>query len=609
MCGIVGFNGERDAEERVLSGLYSLEYRGYDSAGITLKRSNEFKTVKCKGRVAALEEKLKTEGGGAKIAIGHTRWATHGEPSERNAHPHESESVILVHNGIIDNYSPLKAELSQLGYIFKSDTDTEVIAHLIDSEYKKNRDARVAIERAVSRLCGSFALAILFRDRESEIWAVRRNNPLICAVSPEGTHLASDIPALLPYSKDILRPLDDEILCLTKDKITLYSTEGTEKPLEFERITWNLEMARKDGYDHFLIKEIHEQPDAVARTVRGVTDEDGLPDFDKIGLSREALASFDSISVIACGSAYHAGIIGRMLIERLAGIPVFVTLASEYRSDPPVVPGKSLVVPISQSGETADTLAALRLAKSSGADSLGIINTVGSAIARESDFVLYTSAGPEISVATTKGYTTQVTAMYLLAIAIAHAKGKISEQEAKRLCSLLKSEVPRAIQSVIDRRAEIKEIAKEIKDAHDLYYIGRGSDYAASLEGALKLKEVSYIHTEAYAAGELKHGTLSLITDGVPVIAIAADKKYHDKMIGNIREVKARGGYVILLAGEDFESPHEYAQRVFTLPTLEGIFMPFASVVFSQILAYETALLLGCDVDCPRNLAKSVTVE
>ncbi|MBR2344053.1 MAG: glutamine--fructose-6-phosphate transaminase (isomerizing) [Clostridia bacterium] len=608
MCGIVGFVGRKRAKECVLSGLYALEYRGYDSAGITLKIGDGYETVKCAGRVSALDERLRGVGSDASVAIGHTRWATHGEPSERNAHPHESKSVILVHNGIIDNFLSLRASLAEDGYSFKSETDTEAIVHLIDREYAKTKDARLAIQSAASMLVGSFALAILFCDRPSEIWAVRRNNPLICAVGAEGSYLASDIPALLPYSREVLRPHDDEILCLTEEKITLYQKDGTEGALSFETVAWDYEMAKKDGFEHFLIKEINEEPEAVSRTARGIT-EGGLPDFSGIGMSGELLASFDSVSVIACGSAYHAGIVGRMLIERLAGIPVFVTLASEYRYDPPITAGNTLVVPISQSGETADTLAALKLAKERGAHSLGIINTVGSAIARESEFVLYTNAGPEISVATTKGYTTQVASMYLLAIALAHAKGRLTGGEAREMCELIRTEVPRAIRSIIDRRAEIRALAEEIKSAKDLYYIGRGSDYAACLESALKLKEVSYIHTEAYAAGELKHGTLSLITEGVPVIALACDKKYHDKMIGNIREVRARGGFVILLAGEDLEAPSEYAERVFILPTLEGIFMPFASVVFSQLLAYEVAYILGCDIDCPRNLAKSVTVE
>lgn len=609
MCGIVGFVGRGDALKKVLSGLYALEYRGYDSAGITLINGSEYKTVKCKGRVSELDAKLKELGVSGNSAIGHTRWATHGEPSERNSHPHASENVILVHNGIIDNYLSLKNELIKDGYTFKSDTDTESIVHLIDREYRESKDAYTAIRNSIARLSGSFALAILFVDRPSEIWGVRRNNPLISAIGSEGVHLASDIPALLPYSKKIMRPGDDEILCITEEKIVLYGTNGKEKNPSFDEVDWSFEMAKKDGYEHFMIKEINEEPDSVLRTVKSAIDENDIPSLNNIGLSMEQLSSFDSISVIACGSAYHAGIVGKFLVERLAKIPVFVTLASEYRYDPPAVTKNPLVIPISQSGETADTLAALKLAKSEGYLSLGIINTVGSAIARESEYVFYTNAGPEISVATTKGYTTQVAAMYMIGIALAYAKGEIDSAEAERLCRSLKDDVPRAIAEIIAKREKIREIAKEIKDAHDLYYIGRGSDYASCLESSLKLKEISYIHSEAYAAGELKHGTLALITEGIPVIALACDKRYHDKMIGNIKEVKARGGNVVLLCADDFVNPEAYTDKVFKLPYLDGIFMPFVSVVFSQILAYETAYLLGCDIDCPRNLAKSVTVE
>lgn len=609
MCGIMGFTGIGNAKEKIIEGLYSLEYRGYDSAGITVGNGEALHTVKCKGRVSMLDEKASSITDDCFFGIGHTRWATHGEPSEKNAHPHSSESVTLVHNGIIENYLELRERLSKEGYLFRSETDTECVVHLIDREYKKCHEPWQAINSAIAELKGSFALAIIFHDRMGEIWAVRRNNPLILSYKDGSSYLASDIPAILRYSKSIMRIADDEIACLNAENVIYYDKSGAEKSVEFEDVPWDFEMAKKDGYEHFMLKEIHEQPTAVSRAVKPYISDDGLPNLEKIGLSKKALSEFDGISIIACGSAYHAGIVGKQLIEKIAGIPVFVTLASEYRYDPPVVTKNPLIIAISQSGETADTLAALKLAKESGAPSLGIINTVGSAIARESDFVFYTNAGPEISVATTKGYITQLSAMFLIAVATAHAKGTVTDSFVKNFLSVMSNDVPAAISDVISRRGEIAMLAKDIVDKSDLYFIGRGCDYAASIEASLKLKEVSYIHSEAYAAGELKHGTLSLITDGVPVIAFACDEKYHDKMIGNIRETRARGAFVILVCKDNMKEPEIYSDRVFLIPNLDGIFTPFVSVVFSQILAYETAFLRGFDIDRPRNLAKSVTVE
>ncbi len=609
MCGIMGFCGKGEAKQKIIEGLYSLEYRGYDSAGIMVGNNETLQTVKCKGRVSLLDEKTVSIPDDFFFGIGHTRWATHGEPSERNAHPHSSEGVTLVHNGIIDNYLELREFLSNEGYSFKSETDTECIVHLLDNEYKKHHEPWTAINSTISILKGAFALAIIFHDRKGEIWAVRRNNPLILSCADGASYLASDIPAVLRYSKNIMRLADDEIACLKEGDVIPYDKSGEKKAVKFETVSWDFEMAKKDGYEHFMLKEIHEQPEAVSRTVKPYISTLGLPTLEKIGLSNKLLSEFDSVSIIACGSAYHAGLVGKNLIEKMAKIPVFVTLASEYRYDPPIVTKNPLIIAISQSGETADTLAALKLAKESGAPSLGIINTVGSAIARESDYVLYTNAGPEISVATTKGYITQLSAMFLLATALAHTKGYITDDFAKKFLNVLSNDVPLAISDVISRRTEIAALAKEIVDKSDLYFIGRGSDYAASIECSLKLKEVSYIHSEAYAAGELKHGTLSLITDGVPVVALACDEKYHDKMIGNIRETRARGAFVILLCKDNMKDPELYSDRVFLIPSLEGIFTPFVSVVFSQLLSYETAFLRGFDIDRPRNLAKSVTVE
>ena len=609
MCGIMGFSGKGEAKEKIIEGLYSLEYRGYDSAGITVGNSETLQTVKCKGRVSVLDEKAASITDDCFFGIGHTRWATHGEPSKRNAHPHSSESVTLVHNGIIENYLEIRELLSKEGYFFRSETDTECVVHLIDREYKKHHEPWSAINSAISILNGSFALAIIFHDRIGEIWAVRRNNPLILSCADGSSYLASDIPAILRYSKSIMRLADDEIACLKAGAVISYDKSGTEKSVKFEDVPWNFEMARKDGYEHFMLKEIHEQPEAASRTVKPYISSAGLPTLEKIGISNKLLSEFDGVSIIACGSAYHAGIVGKNLIEKMVKIPVFVTLASEYRYDPPVVTKNPLIIAISQSGETADTLAALKLAKELGAPSLGIINTVGSAIARESDYVLYTNAGPEISVATTKGYITQLSAMFLIAAALAHSKGNITDAFARNFLNVLSNDVPAAISNVISRRSEIVMLAKEIVDKNDLYFIGRGCDYAASIESSLKLKEISYIHSEAYAAGELKHGTLSLITDGVPVVVLACDEKYHDKMIGNIRETRARGAFVILVCKDNMKVPEFYSDRVFFIPKLDGIFTPFVSVVFSQLLAYETAFLRGFDIDRPRNLAKSVTVE
>ncbi len=609
MCGIMGFIGNENAKDIIINGLHALEYRGYDSAGVSLAENGKVNTVKCSGRVSKLEELCQTLDMCSNCGIGHTRWATHGAPSSENAHPHESDTCVLVHNGIIENYLELRNTLSQEGYVFKSETDSESIVHLIDREYKKSHSPKQAVINAMKLLKGAFALAIIFKENDNEIWGCRRDNPLIAASNKNGTFLASDIPALLPHSNEIIRPADDEIILLNGKNITLFDKNGNEKAISVDKITWSIGTAQKDGFDHFMLKEIYEQPKCVCRTASQHTDSAGLPNLSDIGISAEKLKEIDSISIIGCGSATHAGFVGKFIIEQLAGIPVFVTTASEYRYCPPVTVGKTLVLAISQSGETADTLAALRLAKQNFHSTLGIINSVGSAIARESDHVYYTNAGPEIAVATTKGYTTQVTALCVLACAIAHAKCKLSDTDAKKLVETLSSSVPKAIENIISRRSEIKSIAQTLFENNDLYFIGRGIDNYAGIECSLKLKEISYIHSEAYAAGELKHGTLSLIENGTPVIALATDKLYHDKMIGNIREVTSRGGKVTLICSSDFEQPDEYADNIFILPDVLPHCSPLVSVVAIQLLAYEAALLRGCDVDHPRNLAKSVTVE
>lgn len=610
MCGIIGYTGKNTAKDIIIRGLTALEYRGYDSAGLCVTDDNGcFRTVKCGGRVSELAAKAESSGIPGTCGIGHTRWATHGAPTEANAHPHASDSLILVHNGIIDNCLELRKILSAEGYVFLSETDTEAVAHLIDREYKKSGDPANAIFSAASLLTGSFALAIMFFDRPGEIWAIRRDNPLIVAVADDGSYLASDIPAILGHSRDVFRPGENEVMRLCADGVTVTRTDGTVFPAKPVRIDWNVGTADKEGYAHFMLKEIHEQPDAIRRCATHRINADGLPDFTVDGIEPSFWTEFDSISIISCGSATHAGLVGRHLIENLAGIPVTVNTASEYRYDPPAPYGRTLALAISQSGETADTLAGLRLAKSMGLRSAAIINVFGSAIATEAEHVMYTNAGPEIAVATTKGYSTQVTILALMAAQIALARGKMTAEQASSYCRDLTNVVPAAVSAVISRRDEIRSLAEKIFGHDDLYYIGRGLDCPAGTECSLKLKEISYIHSEAYAAGELKHGTLSLVEEGTPVIALATDRRYYDKMAGNIREVRARGGYLLLVCGQDFANPEEFSDDFFVLPAVSPAFSPLVTVAFSQILAYEAALMRGCDVDHPRNLAKSVTVE
>lgn len=609
MCGIIGYSGKLTAKKLLINGLYSLEYRGYDSAGICLHNKKDFDVIKCCGRVEKLDEMCKAIETESTCGIGHTRWATHGVPSKENAHPHTSNGCALVHNGIIENYAEIRESLMSDGYTFLSETDTECIVHLIDYYYQRTFDPLISIRQTIQKLKGSFAIAVMFKDRENEIWAVRRDNPLIAAKNSEGTYIASDIPALLCYSKKILRPKDDEIICIDGEKISLFNTEDKKSEPKYDEIDWNIGTAQKDGFDHFMLKEIYEQPKAIKNTTRLLINSEGLPDLKGIGLDYEKLSSFDSVSIIGCGSATHAGLVGKYIIEQLVKIPVFVTNSSEYRYCPPVTVGRCLTIAVSQSGETADTIAALRLAKKSGNESLGIINAVGSAIARESDYVLYTNAGQEIAVATTKGYTTQLCAFVILAISLALSKNSVNKDYAKALTTSLINTVPENISSVLCKREIIKSIAKTIYKNDDLYFIGRGTDNFAGIECSLKLKEISYIHSEAYAAGELKHGTLSLIEEGTPVIALATDSRYYDKMLGNIREVKSRGGKIIMICGNDFPSYEEISDYSFELEQISEYLSPMITVVVAQLIAYETALLCGCDIDHPRNLAKSVTVE
>ena len=606
MCGIVGYIGNKDSSSVLVDGLRKLEYRGYDSAGVAIFENGTIKTVKSKGRLDDMEQKMEQVGRPhGHCGIGHTRWATHGEPSDINSHPHGTEKLSIVHNGIIENYLQLKEFLTANGYTFVSQTDTETVAKLLDYYY--NGDPLETIQAALKEIKGSYALGILFKDFPDRLYAVRKDSPLIVGLGQGENFIASDIPAILKYTRNYYLLEENEIACLQKDKVEIVSQDG--KPVQKQELTatWDIEAAEKGGYDHFMLKEIHEQPKAVRDTVSPRV-EDGLPDLKVESLTDEVLGSFEKIHIVACGTAMHAGMVGKYVLEKLARIPVDVDIASEFRYRNPILGKNDLVVIISQSGETADTLAALRLAKKHGIHTLAIVNVVGSSIAREADSVIYTWAGPEIAVASTKAYSVQMAVMYLLAFKLALVKGEITENEARFYTQKL-MEIPTQLENVLCHADDCKQFAEQIKSSDDLFYIGRGLDYSLSLEGSLKLKEISYIHSEAYAAGELKHGTISLITEDVPVIALATQGALYEKMIGNIKEVKARGAKVLLVCQEGAELADQLADYLLEIPAVEDILAPMLAVVPLQMIAYYASLLRGCDVDKPRNLAKSVTVE
>ncbi len=606
MCGIVGYIGSKKAADILLCGLEKLEYRGYDSAGIATFENGKIEVVKTEGRLLNLENKVNSEFNlEGRCGIGHTRWATHGAPSDINSHPHSSKRVTLVHNGIIENYLELKDFLNKQGYEFLSETDTETVVHLLDYFY--NGDPMEAIIKTVNMLKGSYALGILFNDKPETIYAVRKDSPLIIGLGENENFIASDIPAILKHTKRYNLLEAGEIAVIKEEEVKVYDHNLNEIKKNEEVVTWNVEASEKGGFDHFMIKEIHEQPDAIRNTIRPRTI-DGLPDFRNENIPDEILTGVKQIKIVACGSAWHAGLVGKHVIESLARTPVEVELASEFRYKNPIITEKDLVIIISQSGETADTLAALRLAKDKGAKTLAIVNVVGSSIAREADYVIYTWAGPEIAVASTKAYSVQVSVMYLIGIKIALMKGTIGEELAKFYqTELLK--MPDKIEKILESKENIKEIAKSIYKNSDLFFIGRGIDYATSMEGSLKLKEISYIHSDAYAAGELKHGTIALISEGTPVIALSTQEFIFEKLLSNSKEVKARGAYVICLIKEGMQIDETVADAVITIPETDDIFAPMLSVVPLQIFAYYVAVLKGCDVDKPRNLAKSVTVE
>ncbi len=606
MCGIVGYVGQKDCTKILLDSLSKLEYRGYDSAGVAVVQDGELVTKKNKGRLSGLEEKMNKEGWlKGNCGIGHTRWATHGEPSDINSHPHGNANITIVHNGIIENYKKIKDFLESKGYVFTSQTDTETVAKLLDFYY--NGNPRETIAKAMSEIEGSYALGILFKDFPDQIFAVRKDSPLIVGAGEGESFIASDVPAIIKYTKNYYLLDENEIAVLTADEINFYDIHGMSIQKELLTANWDLEAAEKGGYEHFMLKEIHEQPNSVKMTV-SPRIVDGLPDFSESGITNELLNSFNRIFIVACGTAMYAGTVGKYVIEKLSRIPVTVDVASEFRYRNPILTDKDLVILVSQSGETADTLASLRLAKKIGAVTMSIVNVKGSSIARESDYVIYSHAGPEISVASTKAYMVQISVFYLLAFELAYSNGIITEDECRRLVSVLQT-VPDKIEEVLKDKDGVSYIASQLIGTDNLFYIGRGLDYALSMEGSLKLKEISYIHSEAYAAGELKHGPISLVNDGMPVIAVATQRELFDKTISNVKEVKARGARVILITHSSMSVDEDAADFVIGLPTIDDMLMPMIAAVPLQLIAYYTSVLKGNDVDKPRNLAKSVTVE
>ena len=606
MCGIVGYVGKRNAQDVLLDGLEKLEYRGYDSAGVALALEGGIRVVKSKGRLAELRKRLAVEAlARSGCGIGHTRWATHGEPSDVNSHPHSTLRVSIVHNGIIENYGVLKERLMAKGYTFESETDTEVLVKLIDSCYEG--EPLKALRAALAMVRGSYALAVLFRDFPDTLFAVKRESPLIVGWGEEENFIASDIPALLKYTRRYSVLEEGDMAVVNADGIRFYNEFA--EPVEREVLTanWDQEAAEKGGYPHFMLKEINEQPAAITATVSPRV-ENGLPDLRVPELTDERLRRIGTVHLVGCGTAMHAGMVGKAAIEALARVPAQVEIASEFRYRNPILRPEDLVIIISQSGETSDTLAALKLAKSRGVPVLAIVNVVGSSIARAADYVMYTYAGPEIAVASTKAYMVQMCVLYLFALRLAYARGMQTDAEIRRLTA----ELLRAGEVIKPRLADceqIKYLASRFVNTQSCFFIGRGFDYSLSLEGSLKLKEISYVHSDAYAAGELKHGTISLVTDGVPVIALATQKQVYEKTISNAKETKSRGAKVLLFTTRDAVVPDGVADYVVRLDDYDDLLMPLQLIVPLQLFAYYMAVLRGCDVDKPRNLAKSVTVE
>lgn len=609
MCGIVGYIGNRKASDVLVEGLGKLEYRGYDSAGIAVFEGDKITIRKHKGRLDNLKESLKEKDIEGNVGIGHTRWATHGEPSDINSHPHASHNgkFVIVHNGIIENYIDLKEDLVKKGFRFISDTDTEVVAHLLED--MDDGDLLSTVKKVVKKLSGSYALAIMCKDHPDELVAVRKDSPLIIGKGEKENFIASDIPAVLKYTRDIYLLDDDEIALITKDNITIYDNEGNKVGKQILKVNWDAAGAEKGGYEHFMLKEIHEQPRAIRDTLRGRLDvEKHEVKLDDITITKEDLDNINKIYIVACGTAYYAGNVGKNVIEKYARIPVEVDIASEFRYRNPIIDEHTLLISISQSGETADTLAAMRLAKSQGARVLAVTNVVGSTVSREASDVLYTWAGPEIAVASTKAYSTQVVSMYLIALLFGKLTGKLSDEDFETIASGLMT-IDKNVENVLAKEEEIKKIAYEHFKVHDVFFLGRGLDYFLSLEGSLKMKEISYIHSEAYQAGELKHGPIALVEEGTLIIALCTQDALFEKMLSNIKEVVARGAYIVAFAKEQNSNVEKEANKVLYIDNVIDDLTVIPTVVYLQTLAYYLAVARNCDVDKPRNLAKSVTVE
>lgn len=608
MCGIVGFVGRKEASPILVEGLSKLEYRGYDSAGVAILEDGEIKVKKYKGRLKNLEENLNENPLKGHIGIGHTRWATHGEPSDINSHPHSNGDVTIsvVHNGIIENYIKLKEWLKTKGYTFCSDTDTEVIPNLVDYYYKG--DLFEAVTKATSKMEGSYAIGVISKEEPDKIVAVRKDSPLIVGVGEGEYFIASDIPAVLNHTREVYLLEDKEFVILTKDGVEIKTEDGEKIDKEIYHVTWDVDAAEKGGYEDFMLKEIHEQPKAIKDTLTSRVLKDTKVQLDDINLTKEELENFDRVFIVACGTAYHAGLVGKTIIEKLAKIPVEVDIASEFRYRDTLITEKSLLIVVSQSGETADTLAVLRDAKKTGAKVIAITNVVGSSVSREAHHVLYTWAGPEIAVASTKAYETQLIAMYILGIYFGELKGTLNKEVSEELKEELLI-LPDKVKELLDKKDELQKYASKNYMDKDLFFLGRGLDYAVALEGSLKLKEISYIHSEAYAGGELKHGPIALIEKGTPVIALLTEDKLKDKMISNIREVVTRGARVLAIANEGDKDAEEVCDDVIYIPRTNSLLTPVLSVVPLQLISYYMAKQKGCDVDKPRNLAKSVTVE
>ncbi len=609
MCGIVGYIGKKGASEVILSGLSKLEYRGYDSSGIAVvNKSSNIVWAKKKGRLSVLEEILAKEPIEGNIGIGHTRWATHGEPSDVNSHPHlnHNDTIAVVHNGIIENYMELKEMLIEEGYVFHSETDTEVVVHLIDKYYKGN--LLEAVYLAVSCLRGAYALGVVSSNHPDELIAVRKESPLIVGVGEDEYFIASDVPAILTNTRNVFYIENGEVVYIKGNELTIYDEHHNVVKKEMKTVEWDIEAASKSGFEHFMLKEIYDQPQAIKDTLLRRLDGNRMIHLDDITMSKEQLERINKVYIVACGTAYHAGLVGKYAIEKLAKIPVEVDIASEFRYSDPFIDERTLLIVVSQSGETADTLAAMKLARKNGARVLAITNVVGSSVAREASDVFYTWAGPEIAVASTKAYTAQMIAFYMIALEFAHKKDVISLQKYQEIINSIEALAP-LVSNILEEKDKIKEAAKHISQSVNVFYLGRGVDYTTAKEAALKLKEISYIYTEAFAAGELKHGPIALIEQGTPVLCVVTQSALEEKMISNIKEVKARGAFVIAITKQSSREVAKVADAVIYIPEAEDLLMPVISVIPTQLLAYYASIARGNDVDKPRNLAKSVTVE